>query len=109
MPYSNEPSKRKHRPCVVISWSPQGASEDSIIVVVPITSFGDGGRPRNGDVLVLDDQMGGLSKRSWVRARRLFGADTAAFDPSRRQRRGVLDSMTLEAVLLEVEKVLTPP
>lgn len=108
MPYFDDPSTRKHRPTLIVGWSEQGPAEDSTILVVPITSFGGGGSPRNGDVPVLNEQLAGLNRRSWVRARRLFGADTAAFDPDRRQRRGTVDNDTLEQVLLEIEGLFTP-
>lgn len=108
VPYSDDPTKLKFRPVVVIGWSPKfGPDQDNVILVVPITSFGDGGAPRQGDVVIYEQQRGGLSKApSWARARRVWGADPRAFDTAR----GCTGTVTPEVmaqILIEIERMFS--
>jgi mRNA-degrading endonuclease toxin of MazEF toxin-antitoxin module len=83
VPYNDNPVDAKRRPVLVLGFSAHGPTEDSVILVAPITSFGDGGRARNGDVPLLNWRNFGLDRGSYVRARRIWGADPKAFDQSR--------------------------
>lgn len=57
----------KCRPVVIIGWSDFGQKQPSTIVVVPITSHGDGGRRQPGELPLADPQSSGLSDNSVVR------------------------------------------
>jgi PemK-like protein. len=99
VPYKENPDEAKTRPVVVIGWSAQGPGDDAVVLCVPITGFGDGGRPRNGDVELLDYAKYGLTKRSWARARRVWGADpTAITGPPR----GTISKREMDAILREI-------
>lgn len=100
VPFKDAPDDEKLRPVLVLGWSATGPREDGVVLVVPITSFGDGGQPRNGDVSISDWAAAGLKKPSHVRARRLWGADPQMF--SRQSARGKVDEATMAAVLAEV-------
>lgn len=101
VPFKDAPDTDKLRPVVVLGWSPRGAGEDSVVLVLPISSFGDGGQARNGDIFIQEWQAIGLSKPSWVRARRLWGADPQALNSSKGSS-GSLEEQTMSAVLTEV-------
>ncbi|MGV0050801.1 type II toxin-antitoxin system PemK/MazF family toxin [Mycobacterium colombiense] len=101
VPYNENPQEAKQRRVVVLGWSPIGPLEDSVILVAPVTSFGEGGQPRNGDIAILNWRRLGFLKPSWVRARRIWGANPAAFDRTK----GSLGSVTdteLTQILTEV-------
>ena len=105
VPYNDEPVKGKERPVIVVGWSQMGQDQDNVVLVIPVTTFGDGGRPAEGDVEILDQQRGGLNKSpSWARARRVWGADPRCFD----RRRGCTGTVTPEvmaAILVQIEKM----
>lgn len=105
VPFTDDPVQRKHRPVIVIGWSKLGSDQDNVVLVVPVTSFGDGGSPREGDVEIVDQQLGGFNKTPvWARARRVWGADPHAFD----QQRGCTGTVTPEVmalILLEIERM----
>ena len=103
VPYNDDPAEAKRRPVLVLGFSAHGPNEDSVILVAPITSFGDGGRPRNGDVALLNWRQFGLDHGSYVRARRIWGADPKVFD----QQRGCLGSVS-EDVLSQVLTEIMP-
>jgi mRNA-degrading endonuclease toxin of MazEF toxin-antitoxin module len=97
-PFKDAPDKDKHRPVLVLGLSPTGAGEDAVVLVAPITSFGEGGRALNGDVPVLNWRRCGLGKASWIRARRVWGADVKSLDRSRGPV-GNVDTAAMDAVL----------
>jgi mRNA-degrading endonuclease toxin of MazEF toxin-antitoxin module len=100
VPFKDAPDNQKLRPVLVLGWSAVGATEDGVVLVAPITSFGDGGRARGGDVLIANWATAGLTKPSYVRARRLWGADPQMFH--RQSAKGKVDEATMAAVLREV-------
>ena len=86
VPYKDDPEQTKWRPVVVVAVSPHGRDEDGVIVVAPIPGFHGDGKPRNGDIAVLNwRQISGLSDGdgSWVHARRLWSTEFAAFDQNK--------------------------
>lgn len=107
VPYNDNPDESKRRPVLVLAVSPQGHEDDRVIVVAPITSFGDGGGAKSGDVPILNwRNINGLDKASWVRARRVWGADTRAFD-TQSGRAGTVDQTTLTNVIVEFGKLFS--
>ena len=100
VPYSEDPAKAKERPVLVLGASPQTPHDDRVIVVAPITGFSESGTARNGDVPILNWRNCGLNKPSWVRARRVWGADPAAFS-TERGCTGTVDTKTVQLVLTE--------
>jgi len=104
VPYTDKPRQRKHRPVVILGVSKMGRNQDQVVLVVPITSFGDGGAAKEGDVELLDWARYGLSKRSWVRARRLWGADPRVLD-KKRGSSGSVPADVVSAILLEIERL----
>lgn len=100
VPYTDDPAQRKWRPVVVVGWSKFGRGQDQVVLVVPITSFEGAPKPRDGDI-VIDWQAAGLRKPSWVRARRLWGADPKAL--SERASPGNVTDTELAQILLEIE------
>lgn len=106
VPFTEDPDQRKQRPVVVLGFSRTGRGQDSVVLVVPVTSFGEGASPREGDVELADWASFGLTKPSWVRARRLWGADPRVFD----QRRGPSGSVSpnvMSMILLEIQKLFS--
>ncbi len=105
VPYNDDPEKGKRRPAVVLGSSAMTYMDDRVVLLVMITSFGDGGSPKRGDIELLDWANLGLSKPSWVRARRLWGADPAAIqqpaDPAR-----CIDQFTLGRIYQEINDLL---
>jgi len=106
VPFNDDPEQTKLRPVVVIGWSRVGLDQDSVVLVVPITTFGSGGRPREGDVEIPDPQSGGLNKRCWVRARRVWAADPAAFDRQTGST-GSVSPQVMAEILIEIEKLFS--
>lgn len=105
VPYNDDPQTLKYRPVVVIGWSKFGADQDNVVLVVPVTSFGDGGGPKQGDVEIREQQLGGLSRSpSWARARRVWGADPKAFDRARGCT-GEVTPAVMALILTEIEKL----
>ncbi|GAA2242947.1 hypothetical protein GCM10010413_52070 [Promicromonospora sukumoe] len=104
VPFNDEPAAGKYRPVVVIGISKFGNDEDGVLLVVPVTSFGDGGSPRNGDVVIDDHSQAGLKGRSWARARRLWGLSPRALD-AQKGSTGTVSPEVMSAILTEVEKL----
>jgi len=102
VPYTDDPAVTKHRPVVVIGWSKFTAQDDRVVLVVPVTSFDSVPKPRNGDV-ELDHVACGLSKPSWARARRLWGADPKVFTA---KIYGNITRSELDLIYLEIEGLL---
>ena len=106
VPFNDRPVKGKERPIIVIGWSKMGSDQDNVVLVVPVSSFSDGGEPREGDVEIAEQQLGGLNRASWARARRVWGADPVAFD----QRRGATGTVTpdvMAKILIEIERMFS--
>ncbi len=104
VPFTDDPDQRKHRPVVVLGFSRTGRNQDNVVLVVPVTSFGEGASPKEGDVELSDWANFGLKKPSWVRARRLWGADPRVFD-QRRGPSGSVSSEVMSLILLEIQKL----
>ncbi|WP_419719823.1 type II toxin-antitoxin system PemK/MazF family toxin [Micrococcus terreus] len=101
VPYNEDPANGKERFVVVLGASPQGREEDEVVLVAPITSFGDGGRCRNGDVPILNwRNVTGLNKASWIRARRVWGANPNALVGS--SPAGSVETGTMDQVLATI-------
>lgn len=103
VPYNEDPTQTKHRPVLVIGTSPKGPTEDSVVLVLPITSFGGGGGFKNGDVPLLNWRRFGLDRGSYVRARRLWGADPRALDRTR----GSLGSVSEDVMSQVLTEIMT--
>ena len=101
IPFKDQPAQAKRRPVVVIGWSPMGAAEDEVVLVVPITSYDGQPKPRNGD-LPIDWQAAGLQKQSWVRARRLWHADPKSLS---HKAIGKVSDNEYAMILLEIESL----
>ena len=104
-PRNDESTMNKLRPVVVLGASPNLAP-DSVVLVAPITSFGDGGSPQAGDIRIEDTSLAGLSKQSWVRARRVFGMHPRSLDPQRRCNCGRISSKELDAAYRVIAELL---
>ena len=104
VPFTENPNDSKNRPVIVLGWSPMGAGEDQVVLVVPVTSFKGDPKPRNGHI-ELDWGSAGLSKRSWAAARRVWGADPRAFDGAPI---GQVTQSDMTRILLEIEHILLP-
>lgn len=107
VPFNDEPAAGKYRPVVVVGFSRFGPDEDGVLLVVPVTSFGDGGNPKNGDVVIEDHVTAGLRSRSWARARRLWGLNPRALDLQRGST-GTVSPEVMSEILLEAEKLWLP-
>ena len=94
----------KRRPVVILGWSVGGP--DSVVLVVPVTSFGGTNNARGGDIRISDSQLAGLeqNKTSYVRARRLCGLNPKALD--RRGSVGRVSSTELDEIFKEVASLL---
>jgi len=101
VPYSDDPSTRKHRPVVILGWSKMGWGQDESILVVPITSYDGVPKPRDGDVR-LDWRAAGLAKDSWARARRVWGAHPHAFSTTKTSP-GAISDNELRLIYIEIE------
>jgi mRNA-degrading endonuclease toxin of MazEF toxin-antitoxin module len=64
VPFNEEPAAGKYRPVVIVGFSRFGPTEDGVLLVVPVTSFGQGGQAKNGDVEIVDHGQAGLRGRS---------------------------------------------
>ena len=109
-PYNDNPAQSKMRPIVILGYSKFGVGEDGNILVVPVSSFGDGGRPRKGDIQIDDIRRAGLdlTKDSWVHARRLFCLHPNAFDAGKGAvKKGSVTSTVMSQILLEAEKLFS--
>lgn len=106
VPYTDAPNVTKRRPVLVLGWSKMGADQDNVVLVVPITSFGEGGQPREGDVEILNVTQCGLNKRSWARSRRLWGADPKVLDAAKGPR-GPITNEAMSAILVEIERLFS--
>jgi mRNA-degrading endonuclease toxin of MazEF toxin-antitoxin module len=107
VPFNDEPAAGKYRPVVIIGHSRFGPNEDGVLLVVPVTSFGDGGDPKNGDVVIEDHSTAGLRSKSWARARRLWGLNPAALDRLKGST-GTVSADVMSQILLEAEKLFLP-
>ncbi|WP_086935697.1 type II toxin-antitoxin system PemK/MazF family toxin [Rhodococcus erythropolis] len=106
VPYNDDPVESKRRPVLVIGFSAHSPRDDAVILVAPITSFGDGGQPKLGDVELLNWRKFGLSHGSYVRARRIWGASPAAFDQAKGAL-GEVNESVMSRVLTEVSALFT--
>lgn len=108
-PFADDPSGAKFRPVVVVGFSRSGPGEDSIVLVVPVTSFrGQAGKQRSGDVVLsvnpaIDCTLPNL-EGSYVRARRLWSADPSAIDRSHRF--GRVSQSVMDAIYSELQRTL---
>lgn len=102
MPFNDSPDVTKHRPVVVVGWSNFTPQDDRVVLVVPVTSFEGAPKVKHGDVQ-LDWQSCGLTKPSWARARRLWGADPRSFTG---KVYGTITDDELRMIYLEIEGLL---
>ncbi|WP_350279681.1 type II toxin-antitoxin system PemK/MazF family toxin [Kribbella sp. HUAS MG21] len=100
VPFNDQPSQAKFRPVVVLGWSKFGPGEDAVVLTVPITSFDGQAKPLNGDI-ELDWKACGLTKKSWARARRVWGVDPKIID--QHYCPGRITSSEMSLILLEIE------
>lgn len=105
VPFNEAPENRKRRPVVVLGASPMNREEDQVVLVAQITSFGGGGHALGGDVPILNWRNLGFTKESWIRARRLWGANPSALSPYSANPPRV-DDFTLTKVLNEISDLL---
>ncbi|MGV8912486.1 MAG: type II toxin-antitoxin system PemK/MazF family toxin [Rhodoglobus sp.] len=104
----NDDKSGKFRPSVILGWSPLLSGDDHNLLVVPITSFGDGGTPKTGDFALNDYTALGLKEGSHVRTRRLMTLHPRAFNFSDGPF-GTLEASDLSSVLLEIERLFAVP
>jgi hypothetical protein len=98
----------KRRPVVILGWSRPGQqSSDDVVLVVPITSFGGGSHSVDGDIPLDDWKKMGLTKKSWIRARRLYSMAPRSLDEAHGQI-GAISNHTLDLVYREISALLTP-
>lgn len=107
VPYNDVEQGGKRRPVLVLGWSVEGYGQDAVVLVVPLTSFGDGAAPRHGDVATSDSRFDYKGRPSYIRARRLFGLDPVLLRNSRKL--GDVSDTVYAAVLLEIEKMFGVP
>ncbi|WP_082893185.1 type II toxin-antitoxin system PemK/MazF family toxin [Rhodococcus qingshengii] len=106
VPYNDDPDESKLRPVLVIGFSAHTSRDDAVVLVAPITSFGDGGQAKFGDVALLNWRKFGLSHGSYVRARRIWGASPAAFDQAKGSL-GEVNESVMAQVLTEVSALFS--
>jgi hypothetical protein len=56
----------------VVGWSNFDRNADQVILIVPVTSHGQGGHTRPGEILISNPEAYSLTEGSFVRARRIF-------------------------------------
>lgn len=57
------------RPAVIVGWSEFSKKDDQVILVSAITSHGDGGTPKIGEIEIPNPESYSLSTNSHIRAR----------------------------------------
>lgn len=70
----------KRRPVVIIGWSDQGSGKPSTVLIVPITSHGDGGRPQPGEIQISNAKDLSLKSDSFARPYHLMAIHSSSFD-----------------------------
>lgn len=103
-PYSDDPEQGKTRPVLVLGLSPSGPNQDSVVLVAPITSYGGGASARTGDVAILNWRGLGLEKASWVRARRVWGANPSILQGDKPMAH--VDAQVMSTVFQEIASLL---
>jgi hypothetical protein len=71
VPFIDDPTKSKNRPAMVVGWANLNGDGNPSILIVPITSFGNGGLPISGDVKLNAESIG-LRSNGYVRSSRPF-------------------------------------
>lgn len=107
VPYNDRAAAGKGRPVVVLGWSPNSLVDDSVVLLVPVSSYGGQPKPRNGDIQIADPNLAGLLKPSWIRARRVFNVHPSALD-ARRGKLGQISQGELNATYTEIAKLFRP-
>lgn len=106
-PFGDVTTGAKVRPVLILGYSKRGQDQDETVLVAPITSFSSGGgRPKQGDVEVTDWKGCGLSKPSWIRARRLWSPHPKMLNNSS-GRLGVVSDAVLSEVLVEIQRLFS--
>jgi len=85
--------------------SDYGFDQDQVVVALPVTTFGGGGTPHQGDVKISDWMSTGLTDESWVRARRLWSLSPHALIGSCL---GEVSDDVFAQVLVEVQRLFRP-
>ena len=105
-PFGDVTTGAKVRPVLILGYSKRGLDQDETVLLAPITSFSSGGGPKQGDVEVPDWKQSGLSKLSWIRARRLWSPHPKMLVNSPR-RPGVVSDAVLSEVLVEIQRLFS--
>jgi len=101
IPHTDSENSGEKRPCVIVGWSSFNSGEDQVILVVPITSHGQGGHTRPGEIAIPEPEKHSLTPGSCVRARRVF-----SIHPSRLTRNeGPIDTLSNEIVIEILETI----
>lgn len=98
IPYTDNPKNLEKRPCVVVGWSGFTMSDDQVILVVPITSFSDGGTPKSGDIEIPNPRTVNLTLNSHARSTRLQAIHPSRLVPMD-SLQSTLDENTLDLIL----------
>jgi mRNA-degrading endonuclease toxin of MazEF toxin-antitoxin module len=107
VPYNDRARAGKDRPVVILGWSRASLVDDSVVLVVPVTSFDSVPKPKAGDIEIKNLKQAGLNKPSWVRARRVFNVVPAALDRSRGAI-GFVGQDEMAAIYTELASLLRP-
>ncbi|WP_395727154.1 type II toxin-antitoxin system PemK/MazF family toxin [Nakamurella sp.] len=94
----------KFRPVLIVGFSDRTPADDQVVLLVPITSYGAGAAPKKGDVEIVNWQACNLSKRSWARARRIWGANPRVLRGS--SAFGTVEVQVLNDVFSEIERLI---
>jgi|GEM_PF-5673980 len=105
-PYTSNPVEYKPRPGVIVGWTDFGPDEDELVWVVSITSHGDGGRSRKGEIKVENPDQFGLTEGSYIRARNIYSISTDLF-PTSIGPIGTLSDELVVRILKEIAKAIT--
>lgn len=90
VPHTDSEAKLDRRPAAIVGWSQFFKNNDEIILVVPITSHGNGGQPRTVEIEIPEPEKYKLDSGSHIRARNIY-----SIHPSRLTKKdGPLDTLS---------------
>lgn len=96
----------EERPAVIVGWSQFSNRDDQIILVSSITSHGDGGISRLGEIKIPNPDKYSLSPNSHIRARQITSIHPNLLTPANGPIATLDPSMTIET-LTEISKMFT--
>lgn len=96
----------EERPAVIVGWSAFSDRDDQIIIVASITSHGDGGIPRIGEIKIPKPQDYSLTPNSHIRARQLTSIHPSLLTPANGPISTLDNSLTIQT-LTEISKMFT--